>query len=591
MKKILKAITIVSVSLCFVQCSDFFLKTPPVTGMTVDEVFSSYKNAEGAIAEAYATILSSGLPVYSWKAPYLPYEATEAIMGGEDVCAITWGYMDKLCMSGMIPNDENKGAGYTDDYFPNNFVYIRKAWLVYENIDKVADLSGEDKDIVKAEMQVLVAFRYLEMLKRYGGVPIVRSTVTADFTAPRASVQQVVDYICELCDAAAPVLERAVWGADMLGRVNKGVALAVKAETLMYAARPLFNSDEPYMSMPNPDDNDKICLLGYDKNRWKMAAEANEAVIEWGRSNGFELIETGNPGRDFGTAVGTPSNKEVLLAYKHHFTSDDSGIYKNYSFITTNTNHDLGWYRGISYEMLCRFRKADGTDQHWISEGERLDCSIYRAKAMEMEPRALMSLFFYGVSPQNNILSGNNLYNVEGTDWHLLYKENDGCAKNCKFWYEADGREWFEFPIYRMAEFYLNAAEAWNEYGQTATACEYVDRIRVRGGLNKCGLSSQEALRQLIMREWAVEFYNENQFYPHARHWKKGEEMIGGLHHRFVFTSAPGISDKPRRPEEFGDFYLASCYVGEYAWKTRMYLTPITLSEINKGVIIQNPGY
>ena len=573
------------------SCADMFIKTPPVTGMTIEDVFSTSKNAEGAIAEAYANILSSGLPVYSWNAPYLPYEATEASMGGEDVCAIPWGYMDKLCMSGMIANEENKGAGYTDDYFPNNFVYIRKAWTVYENIDKVSDMSSREKDIVKAEMKALVAFRYMEMLKRYGGVPIVEHTVTSEYNAPRNTVQDVVDFIVRLCDESAGVLDGVVWSGDWLGRINKGVALAIKAETLMYAARPLFNADDAYMSMDNPDDNTLIWLGGYDKERWRIAAEANEAVIDWGKSNGYELISTGNPGPDFGTAVGTPSNREVLLAYKHHFVGDDSGIYKNYSFVSLHTAHDLGWYRGISYEMLKQFRKADGSDQHWINEGEKLDCSIYRQKALEMEPRALMSLFFYGVNPQNNLLSGNNLYNVSGTDWHLLYKENDGCAKNCKFWYEADGREWFEFPIYRMAEFYLNAAEAYNEYGNPTKAQTCLDAVRIRGGLSACGVSAQSSLRKLIQREWAVEFYNENQFYPHARHWKMGQTMIGGVHHRFVFTSAPGISDKPRRPEEFGDFYMANSYVGEYAWKTRMSLSPITLSEINKGIIIQNPGY
>lgn len=584
-------LTLIAAALSVTSCQDWFLETPDVTGMSTDDVFSTYKNAEGAIAEVYANILSSGLPVYSWNAPYLPYEATEAVMGGEDVCAIPWGYMDKLCMSGMIPNDENKGAGYTDDYFPNNFIYIRKAWLVYENIDKVADMSDQEKEIVKAEMKTLVAFRYLEMMKRYGGVPIVDRTLTSEVQIERNTLEDVIAFILKLCDEAAPVLEKASWGADMLGRITKGVALAVKAETLMYVARPLFNADVPYMDMPNPADNNLICLNGYDKERWLAAAQANEAVIEWGRANNFILLDTNNPNVDFGTAVGTPGNREVLLAYKHHFLSDDSGIYKNYSFFSLETAHDLCWYRGISFEMLSQFRKADGTEQHWINAGEKLDHSIYRSKAMEMEPRALMSLFFYGVSPQNNILSGNSLYDVNGSDYHTLYKENDGCAKNCKFWYEADGRQWFEFPIYRMAEFYLNAAEAYNEYGNAAKAREYVNAVIDRAGLKPTTEGNQDKLRSIIQREWAVEFYNENQWYPHARHWKMGDTMIGGVKHNFVFTSAPGISDKPRRPEEFGTFSLGTCYVGEYAWKDRMYLTPITLSEVNKGVIKQNPGY
>ena len=142
------------------SCQDWFIEKPEVTGMDQDEVFSTAKNAEGAIAEAYATILSSGLPVLVWNnSPIMPYETTEAIMGGEDLCRLTWGYMDKQVVAGMLANNENNGAGYTDDYFPNNYAYIRKAWLVYENIDKVADMSDRDKAVVKAEMQVLVAFR------------------------------------------------------------------------------------------------------------------------------------------------------------------------------------------------------------------------------------------------------------------------------------------------------------------------------------------------------------------------------------------------------------------------------------------------
>lgn len=263
----------------------------------------------------------------------------------------------------MLANNENNGAGYTDDYFPNNYAYIRKAWLVYENIDKVADMSDRDKAIVKAEMQVLVAFRYVEMLKRYGGVPLVESTLTTVDVRPRSTVQQTLDFIVGLCDAAAATLEGVRWPADWLGRVNKGVALAVKAEALMYAARPLFNADAPYMQMADPANNEMIWLGGYDAKRWETARLANQEVIDWGKANGFELIDTGDPIKDYGTAVGTPSNREVLLAYKQQREADDNGIYKNYTFMPTHTGHDLGQYRGTGYGQLCQYRKADGTDR------------------------------------------------------------------------------------------------------------------------------------------------------------------------------------------------------------------------------------
>jgi len=301
---------------------------------------------------------------------------------------------------------------------------------VYENIDKVADMSDRDKAIVKAEMQVLVAFRYVEMLKRYGGVPLVESTLTTVDVRPRSTVQQTLDFIVGLCDAAAATLEGVRWPADWLGRVNKGVALAVKAEALMYAARPLFNADAPYMQMADPANNEMIWLGGYDAKRWETARLANQEVIDWGKANGFELIDTGDPIKDYGTAVGTPSNREVLLAYKQQREADDNGIDKNYTFMPTHTGHDLGQYRGTGYGQLCQYRKADGTDQTWAGVDDWRPAGEYRDKAEELEPRAQASLYFYGVNPKNN--TGNSRWDLY-QNWQLEYKWQDGCAKNIKF--------------------------------------------------------------------------------------------------------------------------------------------------------------
>jgi hypothetical protein len=588
MRKIIYILLGVLLLVSATSCKDDFIEKPSVTGLNLNEVFSTAKNAEGAIAEVYGSILSSGLPALVWNPPYMPYEATEAIMGGEDVCRLNWSYMDKMCASGMIADNKNSGAGYTDDYFPNNYTYIRKAWLVYENIDKVNDMTAAQKTVVKGEMKVLVAFRYVEMLKRYGGVPIVDKTLTVVDTKGRSTVQETVDFIVGLCNDAATSLEGVKWDAEWLGRVNKGVALAVKAEALSYAARPLFNATAPYMPMGNSANNLMIWLGNQDKKRWETAITANQDVIDWGKANGFELIDTNQPLKDYGTAVGTPSNKEVLLAYKQQREKDDNGIYKNYTFIPTKTGHDLSQYRGTSFEQLAQYRKADGTDQTWTGENVWSPATEYRAKAEELEPRALASLYFYGISPKNN--TGNDRFDIY-KNWRLEWKWQDGCAKNCKFWYEAGSREWFEFPIYRMAEFYLNIAEAYNELGNPAQALNSLNIIRNRGGIPNETITDQGLLRKSIQREWAVEFYEENQHYPHARHWKMGASMIGGPKHKFEFSKPSNITWNPRKPEEFKDYARKSAYVANYAWNDRMSLSPFTLSEVNKGYLVQNPGY
>jgi len=588
MKKLYKLYILSALSFLLISCVDDFIQTPEIVGLDIEKVFSSAKNAEGAIALAYAYNLSSGLPVFTWNTDnYLPYGTTEAYVGGEDLSDVSWTYEPAITSSGMTASGPNSGAALSDDHFPLNYKYIRQAFVVMENIDRVPDLTDEEKKIIKGEMKGLIAFRYMEMLKRYGGVPLVNRSITVLDYFERSSVQETVDYILSLCDEAEELIGDHMWSAEWTGRLNKGVILAIKAETLTYAARPLFNSATPYLDLsPN---NDLICLGNYDKQRWYDAIQANLDVIEWGKQNGYILIDTGNPFDDFGTAVGTLNSVEILLAYKQQgaSTSTGGGMLNMYS-----PNPQKGGtvdvdYRGTSYEMLLNFRKEDGTNQTWAGETE-LPYQDYYDRAQEMEPRFKASIFCFGINPWNN--PNDQLWSVR-SGWHMNKSvKNQGIGRNVKFWYKAGSRDWCEFPIYRMAEFYLNLAEAYNEVGDNDNALKYVNTIRKRGGLTNLETQDQDLLRTEIQREWSVEFYNENQFYPHARHWKKGATMIGGEKHVFKFTYVAATWGV-RLPEDFRTYKLAPATISTYAWYDKMYLSPFNQEEVNKGYLIQNPGY
>lgn len=573
-----------------VSCADDFLETPGPVGLSQFDVFSNALEAEGAIAGAYGTILSSGLPNPQWALTgILPQnQGSQALLSGEDLARLNWGRWHALASAGYTADMLN-GTHASEDHFMYNYVFIRNAWNVREYIDLVPDMTQAQKEIIKAEMKVLVAYRYIEMLKRYGGVPIVDKILSADqdILFPRSSVQETLDYILQLCDEGAAVLDGHLWSGKEYGRVNKGVALAIKAEALTYAARPLFNANAPYLSMNDPADNPLIWLGGYSENRWIAAIEASKAVIDWGKSNGFELINTGNPFDDFATAVGLPSNKEVLLAYKF------DGLGSMYSFNLQNT----------SLEMLNYFYKADGTDQNWPKIGDpKRPASEYRAKAEEMSVRCRASVWFFGLPAVNNMDgpngTGNPLsrfYDINTFQGTLGYgiANNATVGRLTKFWYQAGHtrRAWIEFPIYRMAEFYLKIAEAYNAIGNSGEALIYLNEIRERAGLPSETITDQAQLAKIIEREWAAEFYNENKFLPHVRHWKKGHEMIGFQHHGFKFTKAPGTGNVLFLPNHYVDYEVIKDNFSTHVWFDRMNLLPIQRYEINKGYLIQNPGY
>ena len=104
--------------------------------------------------------------------------------------------------------------------------------------------------------------------------------------------------------------------------MTRGAVLAIKARTLLFAARPLFNSATPYLSGGH---DDLVCFGSKSDDRWQDAIEANEAVLTWAAANNYALLNTGGAGEgnpnpkafeDYATATSTPANREVLLAYK-----------------------------------------------------------------------------------------------------------------------------------------------------------------------------------------------------------------------------------------------------------------------------------
>ena len=115
-------------------------------------------------------------------------------------------------------------------------------------------------------------------------------------------------------------------GKEKTGRLTRGAVLAIKARALMFAARPLFNSSKPYLD--NGEHNDLICFGNENVSRWNDVITPMRLCSITG-SNGYELITGGaglgqpNPNalKDYGTATSTPSNNEVLLAYKINSTN------------------------------------------------------------------------------------------------------------------------------------------------------------------------------------------------------------------------------------------------------------------------------
>ena len=619
MKNITKILAVLG--LVILTSCDFFLQKPDTTG-TVDRdtVFGSKKNAEAALMSCYGNALIHGLP------GGLGFgHGTLGAISGEVNKGASWHGTYVIAQQGLNANGVGKdvpsgSSSAGSENFSKNWTAIRQCFIVKENIDRVPDMSDDEKAVIKAEATALIAFRYMGMFYRYGGVP----KVTKSFDLPdeegvsagRESLENTLQYILDLCDEALAVLP-AKWDVANTGRMTQGAVLAIKAKALMFAARPLFNSATPYLD--NGANNNLICFGNYDKERWQMAIDANEDVLEWASANGVKLINTGgsagkpnaNAFVDYATATSTPANSEVILALKNNSTeqSYNTGIfhYYNYSPYYSFDRFDTG-ESGLLSNHIRNYYKNDGTEMSWptyLVDVAPRQGAEWLENVANIEPRALADIKFAGHDAMNNagdtkwsslgwgrggfdgkIGMGDAFPNsVGGSDKGQLSGEMT------KFYYKAGSRVWFEYPIFRLAETYLNLAEAYNEVGNSAKALENLNIIHNRAGLPSITETDQAKLRQIIQREKFIEMFMENHKYFDVKHWKRddiADGLLAGSMRAFTFNIKAGAT-WPYDKSKIDTWWETEYYVA--FWSPQMYLEPFPQIEVNKGTITQNPGY
>ncbi len=607
MNKMKKITTILAVlGLLALTSCDFFLQKPDTTG-TVDRdaVFSSKKNAEAALMSCYTNALIHGLPGGMGIA-----HGTLGSISGEINRGYDWHGTYKVAQAGLSVNGAD-GSDAGADHYGNNWRFIRQCFIVKENIDQVVDMDQKDKDAIKAEVTALIAYRYMGMFYRYGGVPIVTKSFEAsdDLTAGRATLEETLQYILDLCDEAHAGLP-AKWDAANTGRMTQGAVLAIKARALMFAARPLFNSATPYLD--NGELNNLICFGNENKERWKDAIDANEAVLSWASGNGVTLINTGgtpnaNAFVDYATATSTPANAEIILAYKRN--SDDK--YSNYISYYHNCSPYWDYNRydtdncGVLSNHVKMYYKNDGSEMSWPAVGDAAprNGSDWIANIGSIEARALADIKFGGFDAKNNEgnTSWSNLgwnrggYDAKTSSGNAFPNSVGGtgqaCGERTKFYYNAGSRTWFEFPLFRLAETYLNLAEAYNEYGNPTKALENLNKVHNRAGLPSITEKDQAKLRAIIQREKAIEFFCENHRYFDVKHWKHKDianGICGGSMRGFTYNIKADAT-WPYAAANIETYWEAELY--QAFWSPAMFLEPFPQSEVNKGTTTQNPGY
>ena len=97
----------------------------------------------------------------------------------------------------------------------------------------------------------------------------------------------------------------------------------------------------------------------------------------------------------------------------------------------------------------------------------------------------------------------------------------------------------YPFPLFRLAELYLNYAEALVELDRLSEAKVYLDKVRERAGIpsvdeawdkystNPGYQNTQEGMREIVRAERMNELYLEGHKFFDIRRWKIAEQHCG----------------------------------------------------------------
>lgn len=592
-----------------VSCEDMafgedFLQKPPSTDVTIDTIFGKAEYARRVLWRSYQYI------PYGMETPgFWTQMCMSTIEGLTDLNYDNIGYsaLSNTYYPGLynasVEDNTTINANRTKMQFSASGIWtgIRHAWLFYENVDRVPDMDEQEKSRLKAEAKMMVAVFYAHMLRHYGALPIIDHAIAGSDAAfpARATLQQTVDFIVNLLDDAIankdfpwniPEDELENWD----GRMTKAGAMALKTRVLLFVASPLFNADAPFAD--GEASEKKMTWLGnYDKNRWKLAADACKAFFDALAANGYyKLVQAGDKGiadvrEAYTSAYFDRGNTETLIASR-----------RNYLSTNNNGQFDKALRWGAycpTKEFFDMFEMADGRPFDWK------DPEMAKNPFKDRDPRLYENFILDGDRYNGHTASmteekpGDKANYPKGTDWMQgrMHQLSLATGLACRKWgldrNTAAYTRPVQWPTMRLAEVYLNYAEALNELndGPTGEAYQYVNAVRARVNMPalKAGMSKEE-FREALLHERAVEFaYEEVRFFDLIR-WKKYDVFETPLHGLHVY--------KHKKTKEY---LLVPFALTKYSrvwwksgWEPRMCLSAFPSKEVNKGYgLVQNPGW
>ena len=632
----------------FFGCEKDFLNVVPDNIATIDLAFNNRATAERFLSTCYTYIPE-----------HAHVEQNFSLLAGDEIWYYAENdfYMNNETSFRLAKGMQNMTSPYLNYWeggrgAPHSlYVALRDCNIFLENLVEVPGLEEEERQRWLAEVKVLKAFYHFWLLRMYGPIPTIKTNIYVgappeEAQVPRESVDDVVGYIVELLDEviesdALPGIINYIYTEQ--GRITLPIAKALKAKVLVLAASPIFNGNTDFNELVDINGN-HLVSQSYDSNKWILAKDALIDAISTAEANGHMLYEFTDQLPINGeinqtiiqelshrAGITDPFNSEIVWAFEPAWTGDlqqwsqprwtpDHQALFNYTkkshaptlnmvetFYTNNglpIDEDINWDYANRYNVTTT-EEDDQYHTYYIED----DYSTAKLHLFR-EPRFYSTIGFDGgkwfslettnieeipyLNAKAGAPSGKNgfeIYSITGYfAKKLVHYENIISLQGSTI-------KGYSFPIIRMADLYLNYAEALNETKDSpdAEVYEYIQRVRHRAGLdigsdlvatwsqysnNPSKPTTKEGMRDIIRQERMIELALEGYRYWDIRRWKLAGD----------YFSRPIRGWNIYRSDVEGFYEVENIFYRNFLIKD--YLWPISQNELLRNPnLVQNPGW
>lgn len=639
-----------------INVGNAFLEKSPGVDVNIDTVFSKAEYARNFLWSAYGQLyctytsgnMMNGAPIdvlsdsyhcyVGWGGPiqsYYPGGLTENAQDTED-----GNFQGKFSYSTKSGLDSDAGGRVSI------YETVRKCWQLIENLDRVPDMSADEKSRLRGEAYTIMASRYFDAFRNFGGLCLVKKAfeVGEGYTEGRSTAWQTVEFIDSLiqCAIDEPGYIWNVPDADIgqwSGRLTRASARALRAKVWMFAASPLFNNNEPYLTYtkkPTGLESEEHVWFGKaDPSLWSRCLKYCDEFFADNSANGnyYQLVQP---------ASADEAGYRTAYRRAYRYRNDANHHEKLFDAHPTLTLSDGGWgwgWRGFALDCL-RQGGAVPTNElmecFGMQDGRNFPYSdIYGAgnnpEGYDMFANRDPRLYETMVVPRHDLPAGFDYAGATYNDsWVGGFLEKNSNVTNkddvasgyCKFkWlldYYGGNRyddEYIGVPYIRLAEMYLIRAEARAETGDLTGALDDLHVVRSRVGLGRLEVmnpslnltSNKDNLINEILRERNCEIGAEcgDRLYDMVRRMRQ-DLFTKPLHEiRIYRLDANGNrlteGDQqwdPSTPWPKFEYEKPEIVVGHRRWwdpgywTNKWYLDPVSRIEIQKGYgLTQNPGW